>query len=61
MTVKQPLAQLEENNNSEASILLFSFVIAFVAGILMVSTLFFTVKKLESKHLLSDNITYSNR
>jgi hypothetical protein len=61
MNVKQPVAPLKAQQKSELSILLFSFVIAIVSGILIVSTLFFTVKKIGGKQNYAVDITYSKR
>lgn len=59
MQLKQPLIEGEARNVSEITILIFSFITAFTIGIILISVLFVTVKKIESKLLTSSNITYS--
>ncbi|MCW3081034.1 hypothetical protein [Segetibacter sp.] len=61
MTVKQPVAGAGYEKSSEVSILLFSFITAFAAGIIIISTLFFTVKKIESKLSAAKDIPYSKK
>ena len=49
MELKQPLTHPRDENVSEITILVFSFITAFIAGIIIISALFLTVKKIESQ------------
>ena len=58
MTANQPLSPGTSKNLSETSILIFSFIIAFSAGIIIISTLFVTIKKIETKFSKQADVIY---
>ena len=61
MQIEQTFMHTKAKGVSEARILLYSFVTAFAAGIIIITALFVTVKKFGSKLTAPADITYSVR
>ena len=59
MTTNHPLKSRTNTVMSETSILVFSFITAFSAGIIIISALFLIIRKIETKFTKAGNITYA--
>lgn len=58
MTANQQMKPGRNRDVSETSILLFSFITAFSVGVIIISALFLTIKKLETRIGKATDISY---